>query len=79
VSAMNDGGPAFPGRVKVFMSDGSYAGEQPEDGMSFRAWLAGMALNGCCINGEPEDVKHNAIVALRNADALIAELEKGKQ
>jgi hypothetical protein len=39
--------------------------------ISLRDWLAGMALIGLCVNGEPEDVKHNAIVAYRNADAML--------
>jgi hypothetical protein len=40
--------------------------------------LAAMAMAAQCANPdcEPEDVKHNAIVAVRNADALLAAIAK---
>lgn len=46
-------------------------------GMSLRVYIATAALQGICANPdcEPEDVRHNAIVALRNADALIEQLK----
>ena len=80
----NDGGPAFPaGEI-----------DKTTSGMSLRAWLAGKALEGLLAEGADPDVrcgfieiakKHDqteaAIVAQMAcglADAVIAELEKGK-
>lgn len=45
------------------------------DGMTLRDYFAAAALMGQCANPdcEPEDVVHNAIVAYRNADAMLAQ------
>lgn len=42
-------------------------------GMALRDYLAAAAIQGICANPdcEPEDVTHNAIVAYRNADAML--------
>jgi hypothetical protein len=77
MSKPNDGGPAFPGRVRVFSADGSFMGEQPEEGMSLRAWLAGMAMQGMlACPDQPESRSEMIKAAVINADMLIAELEK---
>lgn len=79
MKATNDGGPAFP----VATIFNPHSGEPANtgqywdgNGMSLRDWFAGMALQGTVSSGEPEDVKHNAIVAYRNADAMLAERNK---
>lgn len=67
----NTGGPAFP-RVATIWND-------EQDGMSLRAWLAGMAMQGflcgSLLDRDPELV---ALASCKQADALIAELEKDK-
>lgn len=72
-------GPAFPVPFQNFETWAH--GRNPVygvPGMSLRAYLSGQALQGICANPdcEPEDVKHNAIVAVRNADALLAALNE---
>jgi hypothetical protein len=47
------------------------------DELELRDLFACFALIGLCVNGEPEDVKHNAIVAYRNADAMME--QRGEQ
>ena len=62
---MNDGGPAFPMHERVVALRG----------MSLRAWLAGQALNYAC--GISDSDEEAAEIAVRKADAVIKELEKG--
>ena len=83
MSKPNDGGPAFP---QMFFASG---GKYPE-GMSLRAWLAGMAIGPLMASdGFEATVMRNpkfdletmlpkfaAQEAVRIADALISELEK---
>ncbi len=76
-----DGGPAFPrplGEALGTISD-SYVG------MSLRAWLAGMAMNGLLasnkevmLQGKSQEANETtaAVAAVACADALISELEK---
>ena len=75
MSAIEDGGPAFPCE-----SYGLKNGKEttvPAQGMSLRAWLAGKALQGLMVdyythgNTIPECVD----LALFAADALIAKLK----
>jgi len=80
MSKPNDGGPAFPVNVSALVSK-SYLESAGLTGMSLRAWLAGMALNGQLSvndhNLSDKDVsKMFAQQSVCMADALIAELEK---
>ena len=57
------------GRLEIAVQHG-------HGGMSYRQWLIGMALNGCCgdpdRNGEHDNYAHDAI---KFADAIIARLD----
>ena len=69
---INDGGPAFPLPLGNENIDPSVAG------MSLRAYLAGMALQGIMTQPGSCSIDYagmNTDVALANADALIAKLE----
>jgi len=74
---INDGGPAFP------MPRGAAAGKHndSQQGMSLRDWFAGMALQGYrsrvdCLTLSPEAASE---CSFKDADAMLAEREKGKQ
>ena len=86
MSKPNDGGPAFPQSGTVSPSGGMYVSvDHGGGGMSLRAWLAGMAMQGLLANpfyaeqnagmerGCPDELARACIC---NTDALIAELEK---
>ena len=51
-----------------------------QEGMTYREWLAGMAMQGFLANGRFADIpdipKRVALWSVSHADALIAELEK---
>ena len=65
----SDGGPAFPTNAQDYA-----CGFQ---GMSVRVWLAGQVLCGLHASGRIQGTAEEfAKGALRQADALIAELEK---
>ncbi len=73
----NDGGPAFPGIIKI-RADGSV---RTSKGMSLRDWLAGHALEGIIASlsavspGDRErDGRHYAQVAVMLADHMLKEL-----
>lgn len=77
----HDGGPAFPVHTALELHQGL-------SGMSLRAWLAGMAMQGMLVNGfMPNQATKNlgkspynyASAAVEMADALISELEKEGQ
>jgi hypothetical protein len=89
----NDGGPAFPSIQENIIIPHELAAKYPEivrelqhmklqkGGMTLRQYYAGQALNGMCSVtgidfGGPEGA---AKTALKLADALIKELEKGKR
>lgn len=57
-------------------SDPKTIPQDPASTMTKREHMATEVIKGMMLSGEPEDVKHNAIVALRNADALIEELNR---
>ena len=86
MSKTKDGGPAFPTTREIRDSSGQLCGTESFPGMSLRAWLAGMAMQGICSTLTPERVKEHydgtlggKIVAKASvviADAMIAELEK---
>jgi hypothetical protein len=71
---MNANDSAFPHEFGSTVT-GSY---NPECGLTKREYAAIEALKGLLANpkSEPEDVVHNRIVAVRNADGLIDELNK---
>jgi hypothetical protein len=80
MSAINDGGPAFPIPGAVNPSDNGPAwAQEPYSGMSLRDWFAGQALAGilACggLPGKPgrtfSDL--NAEAAYKQADAMLAE------
>lgn len=93
-SKIKDGGPAFPTQPEPFL-DGPQ-GRQPASawgiegnpGMSLRAWLAGLAMQGFAANASLPEVLESkchddevssrsvAKCSIRWADALISELEK---
>jgi len=80
VSEIKDGGPAFP-RARYVRPDDAI-----NDGMSLRAWFAGMAMQGLIpIIGIPEvgpDELWDADTAKRAvklADAMLAELSKPRE
>ena len=68
---MNDGGPAFPMPNEANMND--------QEGMSLRAWFAGMAISSVMREPGTENWLPSVLAteALAVADALIAELDKG--
>lgn len=73
----NDGGPAFP-------RSGDQVSVTPQDGMSLRDWLAGMALQGHRANSDPRlrDVAPSIVASWSYADAdamLKVREEKGVQ
>jgi hypothetical protein len=77
---INDGGPAFP----VLETDEHRQPYHTHPGMSLRAWLAGMVMQGMAsvdsYNFREDAVSREcAIEATHMADALIAELEKEAQ
>jgi hypothetical protein len=51
-----------------------YHGEDEESGITNRELFFLVALHATIMKGEPEDVTHNAIVALRQADAAMKQL-----
>ncbi len=78
-TTINDGGPAFP-VPDVYHPNGQI--EYGSPGMSLRAYFAGQALTGLLANSEGERTFHEidwAVCAVRQADALIAELNKTQQ
>lgn len=84
---MNDGGPAFPTKVrKTCEQMGGFEYQSEHPGMSLRAYLAGQALQGIVSNQKWFDfvvLKNQnpapcfAAQACELADAVIAELERG--
>lgn len=90
MSKPNDGGPAFPRATTIGANGQPWNDEQP--GMSLRAWMAGMAMQGLMSDSttvmvigemneqDPERTgQHIARRACELADFLIAELEKGNK
>lgn len=77
MSAINDGGPAFPRDTKWNL-DGSVS-QSGSKGMSLRDWFAGMALSGILNNSNAfanmgdKDVAENCY---RAADAMLAARER---
>jgi hypothetical protein len=87
----NDGGPAFPQPFDAIVETqngrelaSGWTG-MPHPGMSLRAWLAGMAMQGIlssnmALHIDGKHVERNAIIvavaAREQADAMITELEK---
>jgi hypothetical protein len=69
VSAINDGGPAFPVPEENRLSDGTYCNE----GMTLRDWFAGQALAGLLGNSNygPPNSKEDANMAYLIADAML--------
>ena len=70
---VNDGGPAYPKDAVYTDEDGWVNGA---DGMSLRAWLAGTIAAGCRAGKHIWSSGEVARCAVRDADAIIAELEK---
>ncbi len=78
---INNGGPAFPSHGTM--------GEVVNEGMSTRTWLAGQALTGLLANIETCRIlskdcvesgrlffQEVAVVAIEQADAIIAEIDR---
>lgn len=72
---INDGGPAFPQFDVELMQDGT-AVCKIHDGMSLRAWLAGTIAAGMRANSMNYRPGAVAVLAVEDADAIIAELER---
>ena len=73
--SIKDGGPAFP-RQGFWNTAGPELFIQPNPGMSLRAWLAGQMAPAVRMVTRIHDPAGVARLAVADADALIAELEK---
>ena len=74
---MNDGGPAFPGKICTGHIDDAPIYEHPY-GMSLRDYFAGQALAGIIFNIRPSYTNTDiATTCYSMADAMLAE-RKGK-
>jgi hypothetical protein len=83
MSAINDGGPAFPGYEIFTDGERSFAGH-PHGGMKLRDWLAGHALAGYLAAFGVENVSlpgwaSAAKSAYGYADAMLAERDRKKE
>jgi hypothetical protein len=73
------GGPAFPVLSYEYKATGDlHPSPTVQPGMSFRDWLAGMALQGMLAGSAPEgswpEPEHLAAKCCEYADAVISEL-----
>jgi hypothetical protein len=72
MSAINDGGPAFPSTIQYFPDDKNANEEQ---GMTLRDWFAGQALMGMMASGNPKTslylTKQDATYLYEIADAML--------
>ena len=87
MSAINDGGPAFPGG-HVIEKNSDHYGEPYWDGMSLRDYFAGQALHAASdsvcddlsdpgrADHAPEHAARHARAAYLLADAMLAERER---
>lgn len=78
MSALNDGGPAFPGFGEIFTTDAagqtgpqSLWGMHGGSGMSLRDWFAGQALAGWLADGATPNPEDAAGRAYGYADAML--------
>lgn len=74
---VDDGGPAFPRTQEL------WEGSKVVEGMSLRAWFAGMALQGLLSGNNPSlnafDPMDTVVeVALEYADAMVSALKEKK-
>lgn len=77
MSKIKTGGPTFP-RPFGCVPDMGGTYSKSQSGMSMRAYFAGKAMQGLCAAlGVAERDEEIARMAVRRADALIAELERG--
>lgn len=80
MSAMNDGGPAFPvppGRTSITGDPRDGVGYEPAiGGMSLRDYFAGQALAGMCFRESWFSYEDVAASAYRMADTMLKEREK---
>lgn len=78
MSEIRDGGPVFPGEQIAFSASGHKMTLGHHNGMSLRAWLAGQAMNGLLAADEKFEFSYEETAewAVKQADALLAELEK---
>ena len=89
MSAINDGGPAFPmpGFLSMMEEPQSVIQQyenKPQDGMTLRDWFAGMALPACfsapCpaawAAGSMEHREQSAAASYMMADAMLAARER---
>jgi hypothetical protein len=67
----DDGGPAFPRTMMV--QPGDVPDEIGAEGMSLRAWLTGMAMQGYAAN--PRIVAEDEVVAMWSVNLAAATLE----
>lgn len=74
MSALNDGGPAFPREEMRVTGGKEYVAVQP--GMSLRDWFAGQALAGLLANRIKDTPEKWAAVSYVLADAMLAAREK---
>lgn len=70
---IDDGGPAYPCEMDCINEQGHDGIFKPTPGMSYRQWLAGMAMQGIFAGGA-DFVKTGTVVedAFYIADAMIA-------
>jgi hypothetical protein len=79
MSASNDGGPAFSWRPPMYRLQDGKPTEIIHDGMTYRAWAAGRAMQGILSNdiaGMHRVPAQVALDAVNHADALIEALKK---
>jgi hypothetical protein len=73
---INTGGPAFPITPPAVPAGHYYSGPAHADGLTKREYFAGHVLAGMAMRKDLTS-RERAIIAVSDADALLAELAKG--
>jgi hypothetical protein len=81
MSAIDNGGPAFPHAQRCWDNDAMSWAVHSIGGMTLRDWFAGIALNGCqrpsADGSEYSKAKDIADAAYEIADAMLAARKEG--
>ena len=75
---LGDGGPAFPQNHSNFAQDGRCTSVDWVPGMSLRAYFASAQMRGLRAGNPRANAVPLAVLAVADADALIAELARDK-